>query len=123
MDFCLCIFILSAVDPSLHEAVMRRLWNVLKPGGGIMFRDYALYDLTMMRVASKPGHYLGDHIYARSDGTTAYYFTKEYFNELATKCGFAVVQNEYCCVNLKNRKTGLEMYRIWLQSTIIKVDT
>ena len=93
IDIALCIFVLSAIDPSLHITVLRRIHKKLKVGGVIMFRDYGMYDLTMIRAAGKPGRLLGERCYARGDGTmyvallcTPSHFFIKTFQEISTLC-------------------------------------
>ena len=59
--------------PSLNSRIYF-YFQVLKPGGHILFRDYGLFDHAMLRFA--PGHKLSDNFYVRQDGTRAYYFSK-----------------------------------------------
>ena len=121
IDFSLCVFVLSAIDSSMHIYVLKRIHSKLKQGGIILFRDYGMYDLTMIRSSAKPDRLLGENTYSRGDGTMSYFFTKEYILKLANKTGFDVIQNDYCCVINKNRKKNLDMHRIWLQASLRKI--
>lgn len=47
--FALLIFVLSAMAPSEHTAVFRRLSDALAVGGRILMRDYAEDDLAQVR--------------------------------------------------------------------------
>ena len=55
----------------LHMTLL--FFQVLKPGGAVLIRDYGLYDHAMLRFAK--GHKLGECFYVRQDGTRAYYFS------------------------------------------------
>jgi tRNAThr (cytosine32-N3)-methyltransferase len=37
-DVCLCIFVLSAIDPVHHVDTLKRLWGILQVGGALIFR-------------------------------------------------------------------------------------
>jgi hypothetical protein len=41
MDLVLCMFVMSAIAPRRHGNVFKKLFDVLRPGGKLMFRDYA----------------------------------------------------------------------------------
>ena len=49
VDIVTCIFVLSAIHPDNHRAVFASLSAVLRPGGCLLFRDYGLYDMAMLR--------------------------------------------------------------------------
>eukprot|EP00761_Pharyngomonas_kirbyi_P010599 gb/GECH01010619.1/.p1 GENE.gb/GECH01010619.1/~~gb/GECH01010619.1/.p1 ORF type:complete len:319 (+),score=95.69 gb/GECH01010619.1/:1-957(+) len=131
VDIVLMVFMLSAVPPDHRmEQVIRNAARVLKPGGQLLFRDFGLYDMSQMRI--KNGRQLSSqqpYYYVRGDGTTAYFFSKERTRELF--CGDHVIDNgksesasksislaeeeiEYHRNRLVNRKTGLEMYRVFI---------
>jgi hypothetical protein len=42
-----CIFTLSAIHPAAHVESLRNMASALEPGGYILFRDYAVHDMTM----------------------------------------------------------------------------
>ncbi len=44
---------LSAIHPSEHLSVMKKLASKLKVGGHVLFRDDGAYDLAMMRFINK----------------------------------------------------------------------
>ncbi|GAQ89870.1 methyltransferase family protein [Klebsormidium nitens] len=117
-DFVTLIFTLSAVHPDHMPSLLRRLHQLLRPGGAILFRDYGLYDMTMLRFP--PGQKVGDRLYRRLDGTLSYFFSKEALAQLATQAGFTVVDCEYCCVTLVNKRKGIQMKRVWLHARLQK---
>ena len=66
-DLISMIFVLSAIHPDKMQLVLKRLFQCLKPNGMVLFRDYAINDMAMIRF--KPGSKLGDRFYVRQDGT------------------------------------------------------
>lgn len=61
------IFVLSAIDASHYDSIVKLLHSLLRPGGLILFRDYGLYDMTQLRF--KQGHFISENFYMRQDGT------------------------------------------------------
>ncbi|KAJ6757377.1 METHYLTRANSFERASE-RELATED [Salix koriyanagi] len=49
VDFVSLIFTLSAVPLKKMSPAIMECFSVLKPGGLLLFRDYGLYDMTMLR--------------------------------------------------------------------------
>jgi len=123
IDVVLLIFVLSALSPSKMQSVFKTLHHLLKPGGVILFRDYAMYDMTQVRFLSKNNRKLADNYYVRADGTSTYYFTKEDLNSLAQSVGFKNDILKYDTRELINRKRCLKMYRVWLTARFIKSET
>ena len=123
-DLALLVFTLSAIDPSCHAAVLRRLRAALRPGSGtILFRDRARYDLTMIRASEDQR--LGESTYAREDGTLAHYFTAREVELLAAEAGLEVVdahgdasEARYCTVRLRNRRKGTDMHRCFVEARL-----
>ncbi|EGZ24667.1 hypothetical protein PHYSODRAFT_487522 [Phytophthora sojae] len=116
VDIVLMVFVLSAVPPGSFARALQKIYAALKPGGIVCFRDYGLYDLAMRRNAKK----LGPNLYYRSDGTLAYFFSKENLEEQFEEGGFQTLENEYCTVRLRNRKKGVTMDRVWLHAKFQK---
>ena len=95
----------------------------MKPGGCILFRDYAAYDLAMIRFINKRKGIidLKRMIFKRGDNTLACFFEDACFTELMAKCGFEKVRSEYCTVESKNVKRGLVMRRAFLNAIFRKL--
>ena len=72
IDIVLLVFCFSAIPPSAWDTVVEKINKVLKPGGVVCFRDYGLYDMTMLRSKNR----LIKDVYARPDGTLAAFCSK-----------------------------------------------
>ncbi len=118
VDFCTMIFFLSCIGPAQQEAVVKRVFKVLRPGGMVLFRDYAENDLAMLRY--KAGRMIEVGFYARGDGTFAYYFTMDRLATVFQNAGFTVLENEYRKKTIHNHKRGISMNRIWIQGKFQK---
>nr|XP_012622385.1 methyltransferase-like protein 6 [Microcebus murinus]XP_012622386.1 methyltransferase-like protein 6 [Microcebus murinus]XP_012622388.1 methyltransferase-like protein 6 [Microcebus murinus] len=92
--------------------------KVLKPGKSVLFRDYGLYDHAMLRF--KAGSKLGENFYVRQDGTRSYFFTDEFLAQLFMDTGYEEVVNEYVFRETVNKKEGLCVSRVFLQSKFQK---
>ncbi|KQJ82058.1 methyltransferase-like protein 6 isoform X3 [Brachypodium distachyon] len=100
------------------DAVTMRCVSVLKPGGLVLFRDYGLYDMTMLRFS--PSQRVGFREYMRADGTFSYFFTLDTMRELFHAAGLLELELEYCCVRSINRKNGKSMQRVWVHGKFQK---
>lgn len=117
-DFVLVIFVLSAISPQFQRQAVENATSRLKPGGCVLLRDYAKYDLAELRLATHRHNKLGEDYYLKQDGTRVKYFTKEELREVFA--GFEEVQNEYHYRVVRNRKESTHMKRIWLQAIFRK---
>ncbi|KAI1729376.1 methyltransferase domain-containing protein [Ditylenchus destructor] len=72
-DIVSLIFVLSAISPEKHESAIRNIKHMVKQGGSVVVRDYAVFDHTMVRFGR--GTKISDRFYARQDGTRSYFFT------------------------------------------------
>ncbi len=113
------VFVLSALAPDKFVPALRNLKSALKPGGKILFRDYAVNDMAMVRF--KPGTKLGDRHYLRQDGTTSYFFRREQLEELAREAGLGVEKAEYVFRRTVNKKEGVDAERVFLQAVMINL--
>ncbi|XP_060705922.1 tRNA N(3)-methylcytidine methyltransferase METTL6-like isoform X3 [Hemiscyllium ocellatum] len=120
VDVVTLIFVLSAIHPDKMQLALENIYKILKPGGSILFRDYGLYDHTMLRF--KNGHKLGPNFYVRQDGTRSFFFSDEYVAQLLTAAGYEVHVNEYVFRETVNKKEGLCVPRVFLQCKFKKPD-
>ncbi|PSR98090.1 Methyltransferase-like protein [Actinidia chinensis var. chinensis] len=118
VDFVTLIFTLSAVPIHRMPKAIEACFSVLKPGGLLLFRDYGLYDMTMLRF--EPNKKLGSREYMRSDGTRSYFFCLDTVRDLFTRAGFNEIELEYCCVKSVNRRKGKSMRRVWVHGKFQK---
>ncbi|KAH7865350.1 hypothetical protein Vadar_005474 [Vaccinium darrowii] len=118
VDFVTLIFTLSAVPLHRMPAAIAACFSVLKPGGLLLFRDYGLYDMTMLRF--EPDKKVGFREYIRSDGTRSYFFSLDTVRDLFVHAGFSELELEYCCVKSVNRRKGKSMQRVWVHGKFQK---
>ncbi|XP_070691851.1 tRNA N(3)-methylcytidine methyltransferase METTL6 [Pempheris klunzingeri] len=118
VDVVTLIFVLSAIHPDKMKLALQNISRVLKPGGIVLFRDYGLYDHAMLRF--KAASKLGENFYVRQDGTRSYFFSKELLAELFEETGFQPVVNDYILRETVNKKEGLSVPRVFLQSKFSK---
>ncbi|XP_060246840.1 tRNA N(3)-methylcytidine methyltransferase METTL6 isoform X3 [Meriones unguiculatus] len=118
VDAVTLIFVLSAIHPEKMRLVLLNVYKVLKPGRSVLFRDYGLHDHAMLRF--KAGSKLGENFYVRQDGTRAYFFTDEFLAQLFVDAGYEEVANEYVFRETVNKKEGLRVPRVFLQSKFQK---
>jgi SAM-dependent methyltransferase len=122
--FVLLLFVQSAISPEHYEYIQKLAWKILKPGGVLLFRDYGKYDMAQLRFeksSKRQGNRLGEDFYVRGDGTRAKFFTEDELRDIWEKDSLfkrgEIVTHTKLFVN---RKTGVEMKRIWLQGKWIK---
>uniref|UniRef100_A0A673X0J9 tRNA N(3)-cytidine methyltransferase n=1 Tax=Salmo trutta TaxID=8032 RepID=A0A673X0J9_SALTR len=121
VDVATLIFVLSAIHPDKMQQALDNIYRVLKPGGIILFRDYGLYDHAMMRF--KAGNKLGENFYVRQDGTSKSELSvSELLADLFRVVGFESVTNEYVLRETVNKKEGLCVPRVFLQSKFRRPD-
>ncbi|XP_060725165.1 tRNA N(3)-methylcytidine methyltransferase METTL6 [Tachysurus vachellii] len=118
LDVATLIFVLSAIHPDRMQLAVENVYRVLKPGGIVLFRDYGLYDHAMLRF--KSGSKLGENFYVRQDGTRSFFFSREYLANLFQQAGFHSLVNEYVLRETVNKKEGLCVPRVFLQSKFRK---
>jgi len=122
LDCAVIIFVLSAMAPEKMPIIVTKLWNVLKEGGLVLIRDYAVNDLAQIRFEKDPSNKkLSDNFYVRQDGTRAYFFNTETLAAMFTSQGFEVVDNRYIKKQKQNIKMNITMDRMWIQAKFKKV--
>ncbi|KAJ7978192.1 Methyltransferase-like protein [Quillaja saponaria] len=118
VDFVTLIFTLSAVSFERMPSSIKECFTVLKPGGLLLFRDYGLYDMTMLRF--EPERRVGFRQYMRSDGTRSYFFCLDTARDLFLGAGFIELELVYCCIKSANRRNGKSMQRVWVHGKFQK---
>ncbi|PKI41351.1 hypothetical protein CRG98_038237 [Punica granatum] len=118
LDFVTLIFTLSAIPLHMMPSALMKCFSVLKPGGFLLFRDYGLFDMTMLRFELDKR--VGFCEYMRSDGTRSYFFSLETVRDLFVRAGFIEVELDYCCIKSLNRKKGKSMRRVWVHGKFQK---
>jgi methyltransferase-like protein 6 len=113
VDYVSLIFSLSACHPKTHKTVVENIKKLLKPGGVVMLRDYAKYDLAQLRFAEKQAK-LDEDFYVRGDGTKAKFFSEEEVKQLFA-FDMVNMQLKLHAKKFVNRKDNLEMHRLWIQ--------
>jgi len=118
VDIVTCIFVLSAIHPDKHQTVFQNLATVLKPGGVLLFRDYGVYDMAMIRF--KPGSKIADKFYTRQDGTRSYFFNENEVKDLGQESGLHTYDNQMVERRTINIKEGVNVPRNFIQSKFKK---
>lgn len=118
VDIVTLVFVLSAIHPDNFNIVLNNAFNVLKPGGILLFRDYGLYDMAQIRF--KAGHKIAEKFYMRQDGTRTYYFSLEEMEHHYIKAGFKIISHHYIHRRTINKKENIDVPRIYVQSKLMK---
>ncbi|KAJ4969324.1 hypothetical protein NE237_016025 [Protea cynaroides] len=118
LDFVTLIFTLSSLPFQKMPTALEECISVLKPGGLLLFRDYGLYDMTMLRFPLEQR--VGFREYMRSDGTLSCFFCLDTVRDLFVGAGFIVHELEYCCIKSVNRRNEKQMRRVWVHGKFQK---
>jgi SAM-dependent methyltransferase len=114
----LMTFVLSALRPGEHAAAVAAVARTLRPGGALLFRDYAHGDLAQLR--AEDGAVLAPRLHVRGDGTLAYFFELEELRALFASAGLRVEELRFCTVRNVNRRKGVVMRRVWVHGVAVK---
>ncbi|KAL0034409.1 hypothetical protein WJX79_000775 [Trebouxia sp. C0005] len=106
VDMCTMVFVLSAITPAKMPAAVANVARVLKAGRGrVLVRDYAEGDLAQLRLSGPTRNQrLSHNFYVRSDGTQAYYFSKESLMKLFLDAGFTCQDYKVHERQIENRR-------------------
>ena len=115
-DAALVLFMASALPPEALAGVFHEAATCLAPGGVLLFRDYAAFDEAELRF--RAGRRLGEHLFLRSDGTLAGFFTLAQVTAAAARAGLEVVEARYLYRAYSNRATGQLLRRIFLHAVL-----
>eukprot|EP00835_Amoeboradix_gromovi_P005764 NODE_580_length_6469_cov_0.200628.p2 type:complete len:289 gc:universal NODE_580_length_6469_cov_0.200628:5069-4203(-) len=118
MDVATLFFVLSAIKPENWILVFTNVYNSLKSGGKLVFRDYAYFDLTQLRF--KPSQCIGAGLYRRSDGTLTYFARLEWLRSVLSSVGFEIQQLILDRRVIVNRKSKSKMKRVWFHGCVLK---
>jgi len=119
-NYSILMFVLSAIMPSEHENVLKKIYNSMDKQGVLYFRDYARYDMAQIRFSMRKKNKVEDNLYIRHDKTLVYYFQPKEIEEMFIKIGFKVIENKTICRLIENRKDNKKMHRLWLQMKVVK---
>jgi len=114
-DLVTLVFVLSAIAPELHLTVLNKVFGWMKEGAVLYFKDFGRYDFSQLNLSRKKRRKLNDNFYLKHDGTSCYFFEKEELDGLFRAAGFEVLASGALNRYVENRKTSLQMYRVWIQ--------
>ncbi|KAJ8908444.1 hypothetical protein NDN08_005153 [Rhodosorus marinus] len=119
-SFVTMIWVLSALTPESMPAAVLEANALLKKGGSVLLRDYAVGDLAQIR---KCGYTtpVAPGLLRRGDGTIAYFFDIDGLKHLFESNGFKTEYIHYVDRQLENRKREIQMYRRWIQAKFEKI--
>ena len=123
-DIVLLLFVQSAISPEHYDHIQKLAAKILKQGGKLLFRDYGKYDMAQLRFeksSKRQANRISEDFYVRGDGTRAKFFTENELRQIWEKDDLfdagEIVNHTKLFVN---RKTNVEMRRIWIQGTWTK---
>ena len=97
------IFVLSALHPNDIPNALLSARRALAPGGVLLLRDYAVYDMAMMRF--KKDAKIADRFYRRGDGTRSYFFERKELIQMLRNAGFLVNEDKQGANNKNNNNS------------------
>jgi len=120
-DITLVLFCLSAICPEKQKQAACNIARTLRPGGTLIFRDYARYDAAQMKLGLSRGKLIGPNFYVKHNGTRCYYFETAELKELFGNAGLEEVELKYIQRKYINRGESSVRRRVWIQARYRKV--
>ncbi len=106
------------MPPELQLTALVALHGLLKQGGRVLFRDYAVGD--MAQTDSLPAVKLRKITSCAKTARLRTFFDETRLHTLMTEAGFEKVYCRRVDRLIKNRKEGLQMERVFLQAEYMK---
>lgn len=124
-EFVTALWTLSALPPGDQQrAAVRGLAGLLKAGGMLFLRDYAVGDMRELKFRERGQHADSangqSRLFLRGDGTYAYFFQADELRMLLEETGLICEKCEYVDREVHNRKENMFMRRLWVQATFMK---
>ena len=94
--------------------VAQKIYEWMKPGSVLFFRDYGKYDFAQINLSKKKNRKLKDNFYVKNDGVRVYYFENAEVSHIFTSVGFKELDIKAHYRYIENRKTKVKMYRVWV---------
>ena len=117
-DVALMLFMLSAMPPEQHVRILREAALALRPGGVLLFRDYGFGDAAQLRFARGKMLDRDGALFARQDGTLAYFFGLPRLRAICAAAGLEEAEEGSARALFRrytNRKERLELRRVFVQ--------
>lgn len=116
--FALVVFVLSAIPPVKQQTAVNALAKLLKPGGKLLFRDYATGDMAQKRFAKSST--IASNYFVRQDSTLSFFFDEDHLHQLMEGAGLTKIYVRRVHRTITNRKEKIEMERVFLQAEYFK---
>ncbi|CAO3639987.1 unnamed protein product [Mucor hiemalis] len=120
LDLVSAIFVFSAIPPEKMDIAIKNIYNVLKPGGLVIFRDYGVYDEAQIKFSKSSDKRLQENFYVRHDGTMSYFFSTEELQSRFEAEGFETKECQYVYRETTNRSLEMRIDRIFVQGKFEK---
>lgn len=117
-EYATMIFVLSAVPPDRQITGVMHIVSLLKPGGRILFRDYAVGDMAQARFKSRSR--ITPNYFVRQDRTLSFFFDEQSLCDVMSAAGLQKIYVRRIHRTIENRKEHLVMQRVFLQAEFRK---